>query len=77
MAIGSSPSGVLEEALPKRPKISLVISSGIDMVIVSKINYWIPENEQGNMFLWQANVTKALSWDNNAYKQNQEIEMEP
>ena len=36
-AIGKSPSGVLEEGLPIRPKISLVINSGIDVVIVSHI----------------------------------------
>ena len=29
------------------------------------------------MILWQADVTKTFSWDNNACIQNQEIEMEP
>ena len=29
------------------------------------------------MILWQADVTKTYSWDNNACKQDQEIEMEP
>ena len=74
-AIGSSPSGELEEGFPIRKKICLEISYNI--VIVSNIYYWIPEDEEGYMILWQADVTKTFGWETNACIQNQETEIEP
>jgi hypothetical protein len=76
-AIRRSPSRVLKEGFPIGPNICLVIIAGVDIVIVSGIKKRIPENEQGNMILRQAGVSKALGWENKARTQNQETEMEP
>jgi hypothetical protein len=49
-AIAKSTPGVLKEGLTVRAKICVIISSGVDIIIVSNIEEQISKDDQGNLF---------------------------
>ena len=69
LAIKNSSSGVVKEGFPIWPEICLIISGGIDKVIISSIKKRITKDEKFSMLLGL-----AASWDDNTYTNNRQID---